>query len=568
MNWRAVVFGVLLPAAILAAEGDKASPAEAIELQCPKLVASGFFEGAPVHLSVQEVEAWSKRALGDLDVAELSKYVGKSTITSLAKTRLNWLFSHRLRSNDQIRQRQQSIQELAASPELRAQIEAALQEYAEFEKGNLGWDKVLRWFGAPVHGAPTDQYFEKYKTARKPTLFTKVLSAMFDYIAPATTVSSLLGNIKGSLATIGIFAYHNTKNQSARRRELSHFQQIVVTAGKAASSLMTAKSPHLQEVGQVLAALRDPADPMKLRNLSRGLSWLRNGTVSSVLFDLVYVSNFSLPLVRRKALQRIEEFGVLASALAELDCYLALAKVYADHPDMVFPELIDPAEPSQLEIVDGHHPYLYWENQPSIPNSVQFSKQPDANQPWLYFLTGPNARGKSTYLRMIGLNTLLAQMGMPVAARSMRLSPVVVFTALRKSDSTASSESTFVAEAKTMAALLKESQETPHSLLLLDEIYTGTSLNEQLAAEEGTLHHLSAAGQFTIMASHKRHNATVGESLPGFANIHVSDDDAPERKYRIEPGVSSRYNAVDVMREEGVPEELLEAVSRYLADAP
>jgi DNA mismatch repair ATPase MutS len=212
-----------------------------------------------------------------------------------------------------------------------------------------------------------------------------------------------------------------------------------------------------------------------------------------------------------------------------------------------------------IAIRGGHHPLLSLQGASSVPNDALMGQDSDSR---LYFLTGGQDRGKTTYIRMIALITIMGQSGLPVPADSAEITPLSIISSIRKIDSTTAGLSSFRAEARRIAEVLRQFRRNPRSLLILDEAFTGTDNESRDLAERSLLSYLSQQGALALVASHSRDLSALEGQLPGFHNFHGSDDLAT--KYQILPGPSRQKNALDVLEEEGLPAELIREARRLL----
>lgn len=245
-------------------------------------------------------------------------------------------------------------------------------------------------------------------------------------------------------------------------------------------------------------------------------------------------------------------------ALAELEATLSLAGFAHDRPAFSFPEL-EPLESENetptLEARALGHPLL----DAPVTNDVSLR---DRNR--ILVVTGSNMSGKSTWLRTLGLNAVLAQTGAPVCARSLRLSsPLSVLTSMRVSDSLELGVSYFYAEVKRLKALIDGAvQARGRVLFLLDEILLGTNSRERQIASREILRLLAATGAIGAVTTHDLSLAELSrESGLALINVHFQDsllDGRMQFDYRMRPGVAESTNALRLLRAEGVliPETL------------
>ncbi|MCP9776418.1 DNA mismatch repair protein MutS [Cyanobium sp. Tous-M-B4] len=258
-----------------------------------------------------------------------------------------------------------------------------------------------------------------------------------------------------------------------------------------------------------------------------------------------------------------------ARLVAELDALGALAEVAATS-GYCCPEITDPASPEArlLQIEAGRHPVVeqLLVEEPFTANSVVLGAIPEAApdsdpRPDLIILTGPNASGKSCYLRQSGLLQLMAQMGSWIPAASARLGIADrIFTRVGAGDDLAAGQSTFMVEMAETANILHHA--TPRSLVLLDEIGRGTATFDGLSIAWAVAEHLATPaerggiGARSIFATHYHELNALADQLPNVANAQVlvqETGDALVFLHRVASGGASRSYGIEAARLAGVP---------------
>lgn len=234
---------------------------------------------------------------------------------------------------------------------------------------------------------------------------------------------------------------------------------------------------------------------------------------------------------------------------------------------VVFPEILDPKEHlPTLEIVDGQSPLFFLGLfQSSAPNTVRLSR---ANGPSVLAVMGPQEKGKTTTLRMVSGLTLMALIGSAVPATSMRLTPFHIQTAMNVSDDPASGLSLFAAKSRRLATILNLAQgsSTPQ-LLLGDEIFNGTSHEEQNAGELGAIRWVAQMpNAIALFSSNNRSIVQELAATPGVEVVHMGEKEG-ETPYRIHPGPSTVRNAHETLDRFGFPAEIVEEVRRASEEA-
>ncbi|HVY91952.1 MAG TPA: hypothetical protein VHA14_04350, partial [Bryobacteraceae bacterium] len=171
----------------------------------------------------------------------------------------------------------------------------------------------------------------------------------------------------------------------------------------------------------------------------------------------------------------------------------------------------------------------------------------------LFVVSGSNMSGKSTLLRAVGVNAVLALAGAPVRARSLTLSKLSVGASIRTSDSLEEGQSRFMAEILRIKAIL----ELPRpALFLLDELLHGTNSHDRATGAAGIVRALIARGAIGLATTHDLSLAAVANQLePAAANVHFEDRLENGRlvfDYKMRDGIVTRSNALDLMRAAGL----------------
>jgi DNA mismatch repair ATPase MutS len=231
----------------------------------------------------------------------------------------------------------------------------------------------------------------------------------------------------------------------------------------------------------------------------------------------------------------------------EFDALCALAGFAYEHPGYPFP-LIDEGEP-YLQGDDLQHPLL--PSSRCVPNSVRLG---DGLQ--LLIVSGSNMSGKSTFLRTIGINLVLAQAGAPVAARQFRCSVMMIGATLRTQDSLRAGTSRFYAEVERLNDILNHAQGGNPVLFLLDEILHGTNSHDRVVGAEAILRAMLESKAIGVVTTHDLAIAEIAGRLGHCAaNMHFQDrmeNGSLVFDYLLHSGVVTRSNAIDLMRAAGL----------------
>jgi MutS-like protein len=244
-------------------------------------------------------------------------------------------------------------------------------------------------------------------------------------------------------------------------------------------------------------------------------------------------------------------------AAAEFEAFSSLSAYRFEHPDDPFPTIVSSPDGQRAEAlydgVDLGHPLLPGAR--TVRNDVRLGREPG-----LFIVSGSNMSGKSTLLRTVGVNAVLALAGAPVRAASLRVSPLAIGATLRIQDSLLEGRSRFYAEITRIRELADLAAGSVPLLFLLDELFHGTNSHDRLVGSSGVLRGLLDRGAIGLITTHDLALTAVARALaPRATNVHFDDTfDGEEIRfdYRLKPGPVTRSNAIALMRAVGldVPE--------------
>jgi hypothetical protein len=235
--------------------------------------------------------------------------------------------------------------------------------------------------------------------------------------------------------------------------------------------------------------------------------------------------------------------------LADIDALASLAAARFDNPSWCLPEI--DAEPTYAARALGH---------PLIPDERRIANDVTVGPPGtLLLVTGSNMSGKSTLLRAIGLNAVLAQAGGCVCATSLRMPPIDLQTSIRVQDSLELGLSYFMAALARLKGVV-DAAERPRPgrvlLYLLDEILQGTNSAERGIAVQGVARHLLAAGAIGAMTTHDLNLAAEEPLVSAARLVHftetVDEHGGMRFDYRLLDGLATSRNALRLMRLIGI----------------
>ncbi len=304
-------------------------------------------------------------------------------------------------------------------------------------------------------------------------------------------------------------------------------------------------TPRLVRLRRALTAGGRPASQVVAR-LDRLCGWLestRNMLFAPLAFVLFLPLHLTLAIERWRRRCGPAVAGWL-EALGDWEALEALAAYHWEHPDDPFPE---PAETwaVQLEAEGIGHPLL----DPAV--CVRNDLRLVSPAPACLLVSGSNMSGKSTLLRTVGVNVVLARAGAPVRAHRMRLSPLGIGATIHIEDSLQDGRSRFYAEIERLHRITDLAARDP-LLFLLDEILHGTNSHDRKIGSWVVVRGLLEAGAIGLVTTHDLALAGIERDLPAqVVNVHFEDRLEQGRllfDYRLHPGVVGRGNALDLMR--------------------
>ncbi len=274
------------------------------------------------------------------------------------------------------------------------------------------------------------------------------------------------------------------------------------------------------------------------------LEWRRNQLFLPVSALLLWGTNWAFAIDRWRRRHGAEVAGWIRS-VGELEALLDLGRLTYERPEYVFPS-VEPGV-ARLDATELAHPLL----PVCTPNDVSL----DADRA-LLMVTGSNMSGKSTLLRTVGINAVLALAGAPVRARSLALGDLSVGASIRTVDSLQDGASRFYTEIRAIKRAMDAAETSPPALFLLDELLHGTNSHDRRPGAEAIVRAFLERGAIGIVTTHDLALAEIAER-PGAraVNAHFEfalEGDRVRFDYRLRPGVVEAGNALAIMRAAGL----------------
>ncbi|MEE8409175.1 MAG: DNA mismatch repair protein MutS [Myxococcota bacterium] len=308
------------------------------------------------------------------------------------------------------------------------------------------------------------------------------------------------------------------------------------------------KCEHLVALERALTA--DGVKASKsIRQLGRRLAWFnsqRNQFFAPFAFLLVWKVHFGMAIEA----WRIRHGKFIArwlDALGEIEALSDLACYAYEHPEDPFPELLEGK--ARFDGVALGHPLLTQAE--CVRNSVRLD---DDNR--LLIVSGSNMSGKTTLLRTVGVNVVLALAGAPVRAKHLALTPLAIGATLRINDSIHKGTSRFFAEIERLRDFMGRADNGAPLLFLLDEVLHGTNSHDRRVGAEAVVRGFVERGGIGLMTTHDLALTEIAKTLgAGATNVHFADHLVGGKlsfDYRVRDGVVQKSNALELMRSVGI----------------
>lgn len=510
-----------------------------------------------LHPYAKDLDLFGQRSLFQLLVTAETQ-AGQAALAS-------WLLSGA--SAKTVAERQEAVRELASRPDLREDL-AVLAKAA---RAKLAPDTLFTW--GEARGP-----FEDGGSALRLALAARYLAPITIALAIlAWTLGASIGPLRYAwmaalslqllvVLRTGVYTERALAQASSREEPLGRFSPLFArieatpfeapllrrcravllggTAAEAGGSSDT-ESAH-SAPGSASHAMG------KLQNIL-GFADMRHTGIFHLVFHLVTLWDVwcAVALERWRA-RHGKRIRAWIEALATLEALASLATFAFEHPSHVYPEVTEGSP--RFSADDLGHPLLPAARR--VTNSVAFATGGDG-VPQALLITGSNMSGKSTLLRAVGTNAVLALAGAPVCASRLSMSVLDVRTSMRITDSLEQGVSHFYAELQRLKEVTVAADAGRPVLFLLDEVLHGTNSRERQIGAKAVVKHLLSAGVIGAVSSHDLGLASLEEETAGVVrNVHFEEhveDGKMAFDYQLKAGVVSTTNALRLMRMVGLP---------------
>lgn len=460
------------------------------------------------------------------------------TVTFLGREMLADWFMYPLTDKKEILERQETIRELEAFTHLRQHF---------YVTGMLqpGSKNDLRQLTTLAGKAP---YFIKNPVWKT---MVWIIPALWVIIIAGTSLSLLPPSILGLFFPFAfLISYWRTKQIVDLHNTVNKMEKILCTYADLMKSIEgeNFQSKQLTDICQELT--RDNRMASKIiKQLSKHIGSLdQRFSAMGMILNILILRDTRTAMKLEKWNERYAQDTIRwFNALAKFDVYCSLGGFAFNHPGYIYPEIADTY--FKMEGKALGHPLL--KRNVCVKNDIAIKKSP-----WFLIITGANMAGKSTYLRTVGVNYLLACIGTPVCAESLTVYPARMVTSLRTADSLMSNESYFFAELKRLKMIIDRLQQGEKLFIILDEILKGTNSIDKQKGSLALMKQLVTYQACGIIATHDLALGELEQEFPNQIKNYRFEADITNNEltfsYQLREGVAQNMNACFLMKKMGI----------------
>lgn len=477
---------------------------------------------------------------GDLDLFgedSLFQHLNRTVTASGTQRLVDWILNLS-KDPETIRRRQQAVEELSGQPEWCHDFRASGRLHPTQD---IDFDILRKWQNQPL-------FFKNARTTRIMLYPANAITIVCWLLVAIGIVPSSLALILSFSQLLVLVLFLNKINSYHKQlgifiRTISNYLPLVKQVNRA-----TFASSYLQNIQDTLFRQHS--------NALRALSMLnkiqekldqRGNILTAFLLNGLYLRDIHVILRLDQWKQEYSrEIDDWTAAISETDALVSMAVYRFNHPSYTFPQI---SETVLLDAREAGHPLLKGNRNVTNDFSIDHLHQ-------LFIVTGANMAGKSTFLRTIGVNLVLAQSGNVVYSTQFTFRPMALFTSMRTTDNLAKDTSYFHAELLRLKQLIKTAQQEERLFIILDEMLKGTNSVDKL---NGSLAFLRKLLSYPIAGLVATHDLALGElsiEYPdNFFNVcfeitHAGNDISYD--YKLHPGVSSTMNASILLKQMGL----------------
>ncbi|WP_138478807.1 MutS-related protein [Dyadobacter bucti] len=463
-------------------------------------------------------------------------------------------FLTRPASEEIIIQRQHAIKELTPNLDWRQDFQAAGMH---FTNSKSGYQKLLTWIEKPATLLP-DQL--KYMSVSIFLALVSTAAAVYfvfgmmyymqdfslQYILPliiSLIINSLyLKKLRPVAEDIIDNTHHNViilggYQSLITKIESGHFQSEILQRLKSAFSAGTYSAAH------EISGLKNILSVFQMKGSKRSVG--KNDFYA--IFNILWLFDVHLIILTEKWKQKNgSQLRTWAGSVSEFEVLSSVAGFAYSNPSFTFPEI--QKEPYSIHFETLGHPLLNPERR--VSNDFDLEGRGE-----IAMITGSNMAGKSTFLRTVGINLVLALIGAPCCAKSGRVSHMKIFTSMRTQDNLEEGVSSFYAELKRIEQLLKLIESGEPIFFLLDEMFKGTNSEDRYKGGASLIRQLSELNAFGMISTHDLELARLAAKHMIVANFSFNSEINSGEiifNYRLTKGICTDFNASELMKRSGI----------------
>ncbi len=453
------------------------------------------------------------------------------TVTTGGSDRLAQCLSSLPASSDEVRHRKESVDELAALDETRTLFMASSSSFIDTAKISSVLQSASSTRISPLFSSPLSLGIVYGLIV---LLFVTIILSIFTPLSANVPVLLALVMLFMSLAVASKTLNRISRVVNRLTKELEGYVSLFNVLKDV--EFKTDYNRHLHN--QLFSEGENSLAALHL--LTRILAAIdRRGNILGLIFaNAFFLSDFFL--VRRFTRWQQTNLSHLPQWIdyvSQFDAMMSMATYRFNHPEAVDAEVLD-ADKIVYEATELYHPFIGKEK--AVRNDFKI------DDGTFYIITGANMAGKSTFLRSLGINYILAMNGMPVFAQSLKVSMFNIFTSMCTTDDLTHGISYFNAELIRLQQLISSCKESEHTLIILDEILKGTNSLDKLNGSRLFLESISSLPVSGVIATHDLELSKMEDSDPDhFHNycFEVELGDDVTYSYRVTPGVARNQNA-------------------------
>jgi DNA mismatch repair ATPase MutS len=490
------------------------------------------FENGEQFLNVEHPFAYDLDLFGE---GSMFQYLNRTATVEGRQRLANWL-QKPLKEKVEIEKRQEAVKELAGMPLWRLDF---LTEGNLFQETEVQYDEIRNWSEMEL-GLDRANWL-KWMIRIVPAItvlaaIPAVLGVSNFYLVAMVFVQFLL-LLAFTKQVNYYFGFFGRKSDL-----LAKYMQLLKLIEE-----KEFRSPYLCELKRKVTEPSAGKIFGELKSLVKEFEYRQNilvGVVLNGLFTWDIRCVYKLWLWHKQNHDRLARW---LEIIAQVDAFISLANYANNHSDFVFPEITD--QEFALCATELGHPLLKKDKR--VNNDIEI-------EGWskIMIVTGANMAGKSTFLRTVGTNILLAGMGAPVCATSMKIRPVDLYTNMRTTDSLLKDESYFFAELKRIKAVLDRLAAGEQIFVILDEMLKGTNSIDKLNGSKELVRKLAQQPCAAMIATHDLKLSDMEKELPQQVfnkcfEIRIENNELIF-DYKLSEGVTQTMNATFLMKKMGI----------------